>query len=496
MKEKNLEAVRSVLPITVIVFLVCFLLIPVPSNAMLAFILGALMLVVGMGLFTLGTERAMTPIGQEVGQALTRSRNIKLILIAGFAVGAMVTISEPDLNVLAGQVSGVPNMVLILAVALGVGLFLMLALIRILFKIKMSLLLMISYGAVFLLSLFVPGDFLAVAFDSGGVTTGPMTVPFILALGVGVSSIRSDRDAEGDSFGLVALSSIGPILAVMLLSIFYHPGETESSTIQMIEAGDSLLIFRTFLQALPEYAADVGIALLPIVLFFVVFQFASLHLPANRVIKICIGLLYTYVGLVLFLTGVNVGFMPVGNYIGKLLGQTSYKWILVPLGGLIGWFVVSAEPAVHVLNDQVYTMTAGAVPKSALRLSLSAGVAVSVALAMLRILTGLPIMYLLVPGYLISIVLMFFTPPVFTSIAFDSGGVASGPMTATFLLPLAMGACEAVGGNVGQDAFGVVAMVAMTPLIAIQILGVLYKIRQSKQTTVKPEPAEDEIIQL
>ena len=496
MKEKNLEAVRSVLPITVIVFLICFLLIPVPSNAMLAFILGALMLVVGMGLFTLGTERAMTPIGQEVGQALTRSRNIKLILIAGFAVGAMVTISEPDLNVLAGQVSGVPNMVLILAVALGVGLFLMLALIRILFKIKMSLLLMISYGAVFLLSLFVPGDFLAVAFDSGGVTTGPMTVPFILALGVGVSSIRSDRDAEGDSFGLVALSSIGPILAVMLLSIFYHPGETESSTIQMIEAGDSLLIFRTFLQALPEYAADVGIALLPIVLFFVIFQFASLHLPANRVIKICIGLLYTYVGLVLFLTGVNVGFMPVGNYIGKLLGQTSYKWILVPLGGLIGWFVVSAEPAVHVLNDQVYTMTAGAVPKSALRLSLSAGVAVSVALAMLRILTGLPIMYLLVPGYLISIVLMFFTPPVFTSIAFDSGGVASGPMTATFLLPLAMGACEAVGGNVGQDAFGVVAMVAMTPLIAIQILGVLYKIRQSKQTTVKPEPAEDEIIQL
>jgi len=188
-------------------------------------------------------------------------------------------------------------------------------------------------------------------------------------------------------------------------------------------------------------------------------------------------LVYTYFGLVLFLTGVNVGFMPLGRYLGQTIGSSQYNWIIIPIGMIIGYFIVIAEPAVHVLNKQVVEMTSGAIPKKAISTSLSIGVSASVGLAMLRIITGMPLMYLLIPGYAIALILTFFVPPVFTAIAFDSGGVASGPMTATFLLPLAIGVCLGVGGNVAVDAFGLVAMVAMTPLITIQGLGLFYKFK-------------------
>lgn len=496
LKEKWKESLSSVLPVTALVFLICFFLVPVQSGTLAAFVFGAMLLILGMGLFTLGAELSMMPIGEAVGAALTKSRKLWLVLSMGFVVGALVTISEPDLAVLARQVPGVPDMTLILSVALGVGIFLMLALLRILLRIKMSVLLLISYCVVFLLSLFVPKSFLAVAFDSGGVTTGPMTVPFILALGVGVSSIRSDKNAESDSFGLVALGSVGPILAVMLLGMVFRPGATAVQQVASPELGDSLALFNAFWSALPGYLADVALALAPIAVFFIVFQVFSLRLPRADVTRILIGLVYTYLGLVLFLVGVNVGFMPVGSAIGRLLAGKPERWLLVPIGMVIGWFVVSAEPAVHVLNRQVYEMTAGAIPEKALSLSLSAGVSLSVGLAMLRVLTGLPLMALLVPGYLIALVLMFFTPPVFTAIAFDSGGVASGPMTATFLLPLAMGACEGMGGNVAADAFGVVAMVAMTPLITIQILGLVYRRKQRAAGGAAPRNPKEDIIEL
>ncbi|MBR2286838.1 MAG: DUF1538 domain-containing protein [Clostridia bacterium] len=471
----------------------CFLVTPVPVDAMLAFLMGSVLLVLGMGLFNLGTDLAMTRIGESVGSALTRSKKLWLILSVGFLVGVMVTVSEPDLTVLASQVPAVPDAVLILSVALGVGVFLVLALVRILFQIRMWILLLIAYGIVFLLTPFVPSTFLAVAFDAGGVTTGPMTVPFILALGLGVASIRSDNKAESDSFGLVSLCSIGPILTVMLLGILYRPDEGSASTISMISADTSVEITRTFYHALPEYVREVGIALLPIALFFVVFQLAALHLHRTQVFKILSGLLYTFLGLVLFLTGVNVGFMPVGNCLGRMLGSLEARWVLIPIGMLIGYFTVSAEPAVQVLCHQVYDMTAGAVSPRALSLSLSVGVSLSVGLAMLRVITGISILYFLIPGYAIAFLLMIFTPPVFTSIAFDSGGVASGPMTATFLLPFAMGACEACGGNLATDAFAVVAMVAMTPLIAIQALGLVYRARTHQEEAL---PGAEDIIEL
>ena len=489
--EKWKEALTSVIPITVIVLVLCFLLVPVPTDAMMAFLIGAAMLVIGMGLFTLGTDLAMTPIGEHVGTAMTRSKRLWVVLLISFLVGMIITISEPDLQVLAEQVPGVPNMTLILSVAVGVGVFLVVALLRILFRVRMSLLLLGCYTVVFILAQFVPPSFLAVAFDSGGVTTGPMTVPFILALGVGVSAIRSDSDAENDSFGLVALCSVGPILAVMILSLIYRPDGAAYTPVALPAVEDTQSLARMFAEALPKYMGEVAAALLPIALFFLLFQILSLRLNVRELVRIGAGLMYTYVGLVLFLAGVNVGFMPMGNYIGQLLASLEARWILVPIGMLIGYYVVAAEPAVHVLSKQVYELSAGSIPKRALNLSLSIGVSVSVGLAMLRILTGLPILYLLIPGYAIALLLMIFVPPVFTSIAFDSGGVASGPMTATFLLPLAMGACTGVGGDVATDAFGVVAMVAMTPLITIQVLGLVFKHRQKAELQTAEASAED-----
>lgn len=498
LREKWREALTSVMPITGLVFALCLTLVPVSNDSMMGFVVGAALLILGMGLFTLGADMAMMPIGQHVGTAMTRSKKAWVVALMGFVVGMLITLSEPDLQVLAEQVPGVPNIVLMVAVGVGVGLFLVLALMRILLRVRMSHLLFICYALVFILAQFVPKSFLAVAFDSGGVTTGPMTVPFILALGVGVSAMRSDSNAENDSFGLVALCSVGPILAVMVLGMMYRSSEASYTAAQTMVANTSTELGLQFANALPKYLKEVGVALVPIAVFFFGMQVTSLHLSGASLIKIVIGLVYTYVGLVMFLLGVNVGFMPVGNLIGRMLGGLDFNWILVPVGMVIGYFVVAAEPAVHVLNKQVYEITSGAIPQKAMSISLSIGVSISVGLAMLRILTGLPIMALLLPGYVLALLLMLFVPPIFTSIAFDSGGVASGPMTATFLLPFAMGACTAVGGDVVSDAFGVVAMVAMTPLITIQILGVYYRIKQRSKKVETPEQAEpvEDIIDL
>ncbi len=491
--EKLMEAISSVAPVTIIVLLLTFTAAPIPSGMLPAFLFGAVMLVVGMALFTLGSETAMTPMGEYVGLSMTKSRNLVLIIIVSFIVGLMVTISEPDLTVLANQIPSIPNFTLIFTVGIGVGIFLVLAMLRIIFAIRLRTLLILFYIIVFALSFFVSPDFLAVSFDSGGVTTGPMTVPFIMALGVGVASIRSDSNAEGDSFGLVSLCSVGPILAVMALGLVFGAGESayESEAVRIAE--DSRSMFTSFIVMIPHYAKEVAMAVSPIFVFFLIYQRIFAPMKRDALVTITVGVLYTYVGLVLFLTGVNVGFMPIGNYIGTVLGGTSYAWLAVPVGMLIGYFIVSAEPAVHVLTKQVEEITSGAIPRKALFTTLGLGVAVSVGLAILRALTGISIYCMILPGYIIAMVLAFFVQDIFVSIAFDSGGVASGPMTATFLLPFTIGICEAVGGNVVQDAFGVVAMVAMTPLIAIEVLGLIYKLKLRKQQKLAGDAAPEEI---
>ena len=481
MKEKMQEAMVAVIPIICIVLLLSFLLVPLSPSILLSFLLGALFVMVGMMLFTLGAEVSMTPMGEKVGAKMTQSKNIFIIVFLAFILGVIITIAEPDLQVLVELIPSVPNQLLIIAVAIGVGIFLVVALLRMLLGIPLSHLLLVFYALAFVLMFLVPEDFRAIAFDSGGVTTGPMTVPFIMALGVGISAIRGDKHAANDSFGLVALCSIGPILAVLCLGMLFHPSESSSYTIENIQVANSVELWQMFVKELPSYMSEIALSLLPIVLFFGLFQLISLHLNKKNLLKIAIGLAYTYVGLVLFLTGANVGFMPAGTYLGYELASESYRYLLIPIGALIGFFIVKAEPAVYVLNHQVEEITDGAISARSMEIGLSVGVACSVALAMTRVLTGIPILFFLIPGYAIAIASSFFVPKIYTAIAFDSGGVASGPMTATFLLPLAQGACVAVGGNLVADAFGVVAMVAMTPLITIQVLGMMHKLRHPKK---------------
>ncbi len=501
LKEKFKEALTAVLPIIAIVLVLSFTIAPITPSILLCFLMGALLVMAGMMFFTLGAEMSMTPMGEKVGAKMTQSKKVWLVIVLSFVLGMIITISEPDLQVLASQVPSVPNMTLILAVAVGVGVFLVIAMLRMLFGIALRNLLVFFYIIVFALVFFVPSDFRAVAFDSGGVTTGPMTVPFIMALGVGISAIRNDKHAADDSFGLVSLCSIGPILAVLILGMIYRPTESNYSVSQIPQVEDSVELWEMFAHGIPEYMQEIAVSLLPIVLFFGLFQIFALHLSNRSLAKILVGLVYTYIGLVLFLTGANVGFMPAGSYLGKVLAANEFKFLLIPLGALIGYFIVKAEPAVYVLNSQVEEITDGAISAGAMGISLSVGVAVSVALAMIRVLTGLPVLYFLIPGYIIAIVLSFFVPKIFSAIAFDSGGVASGPMTATFLLPLAQGACIAVGGNLVADSFGVVAMVAMTPLITIQMLGLVYQLKQrfGKKSEVEYAFAaldEDAIIEL
>ncbi len=475
LKEKILESLSAVLPVTGIVMLTGIILVPVKLDIMVMFLTGAVLLVIGMGFFQLGAEMSMTPLGEGVGVQIAKTRMIALIVLTGFFMGVIITISEPDLQVLAQQVPSIPNHVLILTVAAGVGIFLALAVVRILFQIDLSVILIVLYTVVIAISFFVAEDFLAVAFDSGGVTTGPMTVPFIMAMGVGLASVRGDKNAFSDSFGLVALSSVGPVFAVLLLGSFYHPSQAVYGSSEVTHAVTTRDLVIEFLSRMPPYIREVLVSLLPVAAVFALFQFVSRRYKRRQIRRILIGFGYTYIGLVLFLCGVNVGFAPVGTLIGNEIASAAWKWLLVPIGMLIGYYIVKAEPAIQVLNHQVESVTNGAVPARNMNRCLSVGVSVSVGLAMLRVLTGVPVQWFVIPGYLAALVMSRFVPKIFVGIAFDSGGVASGPMTTTFLLPLSLGACEATGGNIMTDAFGVVALVALTPLIAVQIMGLQYQ---------------------
>lgn len=494
--EKVYESVASVLPITVIVLALSISIAPLTPGTWTLFFFGALMLIFGMGFFTLGVEMSMIPMGEGIGVMMSRAKHVGIPLTICFVLGMVVTIAEPDLSVLAQQVPSIPNMVLILTVAVGVGLFLMLAQVRIRLRIPLSYMLVFFYILIFIMVMVIPDNFVAVSFDSGGVTTGPITVPFIMALGIGLASVRSDKNSSTDSFGLTALCSIGPILSVMILGICYKPQDAVYTPASMAELATTRAVAGEFAKAIPAYAKEVLIAMLPILVLFLVFQVISKRFHKHQLIRIVLGLVYTYGGLVMFLTGVNVGFMPAGQYIGQTIGAGNQRFLLIPIGMLIGYFIVKAEPAVRVLTKQVEEITNGSITQHSIEVALSVGIALSVGLAMLRILTGLNIMVFLIPGYLLSLAMTFFVPQIFTGIAFDSGGVSSGPMTTTFLLPLAMGACEAVGGNILTDAFGIVAMVAMTPLCTIQLLGLYSRLKKKlvKRLEISLDELEDSMV--
>jgi hypothetical protein len=475
LKAKIIEAFVSVLPITIIVLIVSVVLVPIPAGTILEFLCGAALLIIGMGFFTLGADMAMMPMGEGIGIQLTKTSSLFIVLAISFIMGVVITVAEPDLQVLARQVPSInPSIILVVTVGVGVGLFLLIAVLRTLLKIRLSVLLIIFYLITFALAFFTPDTFVPVAFDSGGVTTGPITVPFILAMGAGVAALRSDKESASDSFGLVALCSIGPIIAVLLLGIFFKPSGAEVGLAEHPVLATSRDVVESFAFELPDFAEEVLTALAAIVVFFLLFQLISRRYKKHQIIRIAIGFVYTFVGLVVFLTGVNVGFIPVGQLLGNDLASSPFKWVLIPLSMLIGYYIVTAEPAVHVLKKQVEDISGGAIPAKILARGLAVGMAAALGITMVRILLHIPIMYILVPGYAFAIALTFFVPRIFTGIAFDSGGVCSGPLTSTFLLPLAMGVCEGSGGDLMREAFGIVAMVAMTPLIVIQALGLVY----------------------
>jgi hypothetical protein len=478
--DKFKEVIISVLPITIIVLILNFTVAPIENNLILRFIVGAVFIIIGLSIFLFGADIGIAPIGSLMGSSLTKSKKIWVIIVLGFVLGFLITIAEPDLQILAGQVSDVTSgmiskLSILIVVSVGVAALLVLGLLRVIYNISLSKILTILYGVIFILGMFTSSGFLAISFDAAGATTGAMTVPFILALGLGVSSVKGGKTSEEDSFGFVAIASTGPIISVLIMSILSKSDSLTGSLPYNPSSAESIMY--PFIKKMPMVALECIVALLPLLVLFCVFQMLSFKLSKKKFLKVLKGLLYTFIGLVLFLTGVNAGFMEAGSAIGYVVASLKHNWILIPIGFLLGFTVIFAEPAVHVLNEQVENVTSGYIRKNIILYTLSIGVAFAVALSMIRIMVPeIKLWHYLLPGYMLSIVMSYFVPKIFVGIAFDSGGVASGPMTATFILAFAQGAAEAIeGANVLIDAFGIIALVALTPLIAIQILGLMYK---------------------
>lgn len=479
-KLKIKEALTSIIPITLIIAILSFTITPLATDVIVEFVIGAIMLVIGTGFFTLGAEMSMSIIGERIGADIAKRKNIFLILVILVMLGAIITIAEPDLKVLAEQITSLPSNLIIATVGLGVGVFLAIAFLRVVFNLKLKYVLLVLYTIVFVLAFFVPKEFLAMAFDSGGATTGPMAVPFIIAFGIGISSMRSEKNSESNSFGMVAICSVGPILSMMILGIVYGITDFEYSSRIYTTYENTKEIADVFISNIPNYISEVLIALSPIIIFFIIYQIVAIKMSKKELAKVFIGCFYEFIGLTLFLLGANVGFLQVGSLIGIELASLGNNFLIIIVGALLGYFVVAAEPAVEVLNKQISDITDGAIPEKAMKKSLSIGVAAAVGIAMIRVITGIPILYFILPGYLISLVLAFIGSDIFTAVAFDSGGVASGTMASAFLVPFAIGVSEGLGGNVLSDAFGVIAMVAMTPIIAVQISGLVYKLKLAK----------------
>lgn len=515
--QKFKETLSSVVPIMAVVLVLGLTIAPLGVGLIVRFLIGGVLVILGLTVFLLGVDIGILPIGERSGAALTAKKNLQLLLGVSFVIGVMVTIAEPDVQVLADQIRGVAPSVnkwaLIIMIAAGVGLFVMIGLLRTVLSLKLKWVLIIAYALLFTLAFLCPAEFQGVAFDAGGATTGPMTVPFIMALGVGVAAVRSKGNAQADSqngqndasFGLTGIASVGPVVSVCVYGIILQlsgaPSDTQAEqavvhTAETAGIASHGLGLNVFVNILPNVLKEVSLALLPLVLMFIVFQLFLLKMPPVQVNRMIKGVVYSFVGLVMFLIGVNGGFMPAGQQLGHVLGahasQAGGVWtvLLVAVGFVFGAIVVCAEPAVWVLTEQVENVSGGTIKRKVMLAALSMGVALSIGLSMLRVLYGFSLWYLLVPGYLIALLLTFFCPAMFTGIAFDSGGVASGPMTSTFILSFTLGAAVAGGGNPVTDAFGVIALVAMTPLIAIQILGIIFEFKNQKAAELKKIHAE------
>jgi hypothetical protein len=484
--EKFKEVSFAVLPITLIVLILHFTFTPLDAPVVIRFLIGALLIILGLSIFLFGVDIGVSPIGHSMGAMITKSNKLWLVALAGLILGFLISIAEPDLHVLAGQVdlvtSGMISKLGIVAmVSIGIGVALSLGLLRIVYNIPLYKILTGLYALIFVLALFTSSEFLAISFDASGATTGAMTVPFILALAIGVSALKKDSKAsEKDSFGLVAIASTGAIIAVMFMSIFSKTDAISSSLHNTTAKSTSIIA--PFIQRLPTVFIEVFFALLPLLILFLVFQKISFKMPSKAYRRVLKGLVYTFIGLILFLTGVNAGFLDVGAMVGKAVAALENKGILTVIGFVLGFVTVLAEPAVYVLTHQIEEVTAGYVKRRIILFALSMGVGFAVALSMIRIIVPeIQLWHYLLPGYLIAIALSYLTPKLFVGIAFDAGGVASGPMTATFILAFAQGAAERVeSANVLADGFGMISLVALTPIITLQILGLIFRVKSKK----------------
>lgn len=491
--DKFKESLQAVVPIGVIILILHFTIVPLPLGTLALMLVGMVMLIVGLSLFSIGTDLAMMPMGQHIGSALIRSKNLPVVVISLLVFGFAVTVAEPDLSVLANQVASIPNNQLIIGIAVGVGVFLVLATLRILFRWRLNRLLVVLYIIAFIFA-FISKDYIAVAFDASAVTTGPITVPFLLAIGAGFSASMAGKDTDEDTFGICGICSIGPIIAVLILGMFFDSSNNSYITQPDANVGGAAELFAIFGDGIVHTFLEVILVLLPIVAIFIIFQMVRLRLSKTELIKIVVGLIYLLFGLTIFLAGVNYGFMPAAKFLGENMGALDFNWVLIPICLVIGACVVLAEPAVHVMTKQVEEVTSGAISRGMMLFGMALGVGIAMSLAMVRLLFGISILWILLPGYALALVLSFFVPKIFVGIGFDSGGVAAGAMSAAFVLPFTIGVCTALGGNVILEAFGVVGMIAMMPPITIQIMGIIYKVKLKRTEKLEHE-AEEKLIE-
>ena len=485
LKDKFKEISFSVIPIVLIVLFLHFTIVPLENDMLIKFLICTLIIIAGLGIFLMGAEIGVSEMGEIMGSSVAKSNSKILVFLLGLLFGFLISIAEADLLILANQVSTVMDgllspFIIVVVVSLGVGVMIGLGFLRILMDKIISNMFIIVYMIIFGLFFFVSEEFQAISFDASGATTGAMTTPFILALGLGVSKMKSSKKGEEDSFGLVGAASTGPIWALMIMSLVLGLNNVQGSAVAFIpQAG----ILAPILNTIPKVVKESLMSLIPITTLFYLFNLFWFKKPKAEVKIIFKGLVLAFIGLVLFLVGVNAGFMDIARIVGAALAVLDNKFILPLFGFVIGMVVVLAEPAVYVLSAQVEDVTAGSIPRRLILITLSIGVAFAVSISMIKIMfEGVKLWMFLVPGFMISLYLSKKIPPIFVGIAFDSGGVASGPMTATFILALTQGVASAVPtADVLIDGFGVIAMVAMTPILGISILGLIYQRKSKKE---------------
>lgn len=494
-REKTREVTRTLLPVFIIVLILCFTIVDVETDVMVRFIVGSVMLLAGLSIFLWGVDLSMNPIGEYMAQEVATSRSPIIIAILSFLLGFLITVAEPDLLVLGSQIESASGgtmsaQLIVYMVSIGVGVLIALGIFRLLKDVHLSVFMAITYGIVFIFALFVSEEFLAISFDSSGATTGALTTPFILAISLGLSRVKGGKKSEENSFGLVGIMSAGAIIAVMLISVISGQKNIHGDVAEFLPAKG---VFGPIFGIIPSVFFESLMALLPLTVLFFVFNFTKFKIKKGEMSVILKGLLYTLLGLTLFLTAVNSGFMDMGRIIGIQLASMS-PWILIIIGFILGLIVVLVEPAVHVLGEQIEEVTAGHIPIKLIRMTLSLGVGIAIALSMVRIvIPEVKLWYFIIPGFALAILLSFKSEPIFVGIAYDAGGVASGPMTATFILAFAQGAASAIDtADVLVDGFGVIAMVAMAPVLSIMILGRVFEHKHKKVQS--PVIEEDTVV--